>query len=67
MNDPIYPDITVQLSGEDGNAFSILGKTMKALRRAGVPEKEITKFSAEAESGDYDTLLATVNAWVTVE
>ena len=34
---PRHPDVQVQLSGEDGNAFAILGRTAGALRRAGVP------------------------------
>jgi hypothetical protein len=33
---PRYPDIQVQLSGQDGNAFAILGRTAGALRRAGL-------------------------------
>ena len=31
---PRYPDVQVQLSGEDGNAFAILGRTAAALPRA---------------------------------
>jgi hypothetical protein len=45
---PRYPDIQVQLSGEDGNAFAILGRTAAALRAAGVPSEEIDAFFAEA-------------------
>ena len=36
----------------------------KALRRAKVPKAEIDAFMAEATSGDYDHLLATVMATV---
>jgi uncharacterized protein DUF4314 len=61
---PRYPDIQVQLTGEDGNAFAILGRTAAALRRAGVPQEEIDAFFAEATSGDYDHLLATTMGWV---
>jgi Domain of unknown function (DUF4314) len=61
---PRYPDIQVQLTGEDGNAFAILGRTAAALRRAGVPQEEIDAYFAEATSGDYDHLLATTMAWV---
>ena len=32
---PKFPEIDVQLTGEDGNAFAVLGKVSKALRRAG--------------------------------
>ncbi len=61
-----YPDVHVKLVGEDGNAFAILGRVMKALRKAGVPKEERDKFNAEATSGDYDFLLMTVQKWVDV-
>jgi hypothetical protein len=61
---PRYPEVQVQLSGEDGNAFAILGRTAAALRQAGVPQEEIDIFFAEATSGDYDHLLHTTMAWV---
>ena len=61
---PRYPEVQVQLSGEDGNAFAILGRTAAALRAAGVPSEEIDAFFAEATSGDYDHLLQTAMRWV---
>jgi hypothetical protein len=59
--------LQVRLSGEDGNAYSILGRTTAALRAAGVPQEEIDTFFAEATSGDYDHLLQTTMRWVDVE
>ena len=56
----------VKLSGEDGNAFYILGKVHKALVRVGLTE-EAQEFMVEATSGDYDHLLATVQKYVEVE
>jgi Domain of unknown function (DUF4314) len=61
---PRYPEVQVQLSGQDGNAFAILGRTTAALRAAGVPSEEIDAYFAEATSGDYDHLLHTTMAWV---
>lgn len=61
-----YPDIEVQLSGEDGNAFAVMGAVRKALRRAGVSSEEINEYSKESTSGDYDHLLRTAMQWVTV-
>jgi hypothetical protein len=61
---PRYPEVQVQLTGQDGNAFAILGRTAKALRQAGVAQEEIDSFFAEATSGDYDHLLQTTMAWV---
>ncbi len=65
--EPKYPDITVRLAGEDGNAFAIIGRVKQALWRAGVPREEIEKFREEAMSGDYNDLLATCIRWVEVE
>jgi Domain of unknown function (DUF4314) len=61
---PRYPEVQVQLTGQDGNAFAVLGRTAAALRRAGVPPEEVDAFFAEATSGDYDHLLQTTMAWV---
>lgn len=63
-NEPRHPDVVVQLTGTDGNAFAVLGRVRAALRKAGIDASE---FSAEATSGDYGHLLATCTAWVTVE
>jgi hypothetical protein len=65
--DTKYPDVTVQLSGENGNAFAVLGATTKALKRAGVPQAEIDAYMEEAKSGDYDHLLQTTMRWVDVQ
>jgi hypothetical protein len=59
-----YPDVEVELSDMDGNPASIIGRTMKALRRAGVPDAEVSAFTTEARSGDFDNVLQTVMRWV---
>jgi hypothetical protein len=63
---PKYPDIVMQLTGTDGNAFAVLGRVSRALRRAQVPEAERQAFMAEATQGDYHELLQTVMRWVEV-
>jgi hypothetical protein len=60
-----YPDIEVQLTGEDGNAFFIIGRVSQALRRAGIPSSEIDEFRKICMSGDYDNVLQTCMKWVT--
>jgi hypothetical protein len=52
----------VALVGEDGNAFSILGRWQIAASRAGWPQAEITAVVNEATSGDYDHLLQTIQS-----
>jgi hypothetical protein len=61
-----FPEVEVELVGHDGNAFSILGSVNRALQRAGVSKEERDAFAKEATSGDYDHLLQTCMAWVTV-
>ena len=66
MSEVKYPNVSVQLSGEDGNAMMIIGRVRKALRRAGVKDAELDAFSEEAMSGDYDNVLQTAMRWVDV-
>ena len=65
-NNVRYPAIEVDLSGDDGNAFGILSKVRKALRKNGVAKETINEFTKEAHAGNYDALLATVSHWVTI-
>jgi hypothetical protein len=58
---------TVKLVGEDGNAFSIMGRVKKALRRAGADKEYIDKYLSEATSGDYDHLLVVSLGYVDVD
>ena len=67
MEDVRYPDITVQLTGENGNAFNVIGLVQRALKQAKVPAEEVAKFRTEAMSGDYDNVLVTAMRWVNVE
>ena len=64
---PKYPEVNVQLVGEDGNAFSVLGQVRNALKHHGVSLEERKEFMAEAMAGDYDHLLQVVMKWVSVE
>ena len=60
-----YPEVQVNLSGQNGNAFAILGAVSKAMRRAGL-KKEAEDFYQEATSSDYDHLLQTAMKTVDV-
>lgn len=59
-------DVKVKLIGEDGNAFYILGKTIKALKKAGY-DNLAKQYEMEATSGDYDNLLRVTMKYVEVE
>lgn len=65
-DDPKYPNIDVQLTGIDSNAFSIMGTVADALRKGGVPREEINQYRIDSMSGDYDNVLQTAMAWVNV-
>ena len=66
MSEPLYPEISVELVGGDGNAFAILGSVKRAMQRGGLPKEVIDKFREEAMSGDYDNLLTTCMRYVNV-
>ena len=59
--------IVVKLTGEDGNAFAILGKVKREMKRNGVDPQIINDFMNEAMSGDYNHLLQTCMEYVEVE
>ncbi len=61
-----HPEIEVELIGQDGNAFNVLGLVNRALTRASVPKVERDEFMAQATAGDYNHLLMVVQEWVTV-
>ena len=62
-----FHDVTVELIGNDGNAFAILGAVQNALRKAGVSPHDIAEYKRQAMSGDYDNLLRVTAQTVNVE
>ena len=59
--------IRVKLINTDGNAFSILGVVLHALRKAGYGEDFIKAFMVEATRSDYQHLLAVIADTVEIE
>lgn len=58
---------TVKLTDANGNAFTILGMTQKAMKDAGWPGSSIKEFLNEAMAGNYNHLLRTVMKYCDVE
>jgi len=56
---------TVRLIGEDGNAFAIMAKVIKALRDNNLSDK-IDRYKKRALSGDYDNLLQVTSEYVDI-
>ena len=66
MEEMNYVKPTVKLIGEDGNAFSVVGKVSRALRQAGYKDL-VDQYMDEAMSGDYNHLLQVTMEYVNVE
>lgn len=67
MSNVTYPDVTVTLTGTDGNAFAIIGKVSRAIARE-VGRVESQAFVANATScKSYDHLLSFVMSTVNVD
>jgi hypothetical protein len=66
MNNEPITNIHLKLTGEDGNAFFILGRARQALRRARRSDLW-EQFNKEATSGDYTNLLATCMKYFVVD
>jgi len=64
--EPKFPHVEVELTGQDGNAFAIIGNVQKAMQKAGIDQKDILTFQEEAMDGNYDNLLQTAMRTVTV-
>jgi hypothetical protein len=60
-------NVKVQLSGNDGNAFSVMGAVKSALKKAGAGQEELDQYLSDSMSGDYDNLLRVAMDWVEVE
>jgi hypothetical protein len=60
---PLRPEIQVRMTGESQHALLIVGRAVAAMREAGLPESDRQAFLAEATSGTYSDMLATVRRW----
>jgi hypothetical protein len=56
----------VDLLGNDGNAFFILGTTKNALKKAGADKEYIDKYIKEATCSNYDKLLQVTMEYVEI-
>jgi len=52
------------LVGVDGNAFYIMDYVKKAMEKEKFPKAEINEMLAEAQSSDYDNLIAVCLRWI---
>lgn len=67
MTKPLYPHIDVKLAEQDVIAYTVISKTARAMRRAGVSKGEIDHYRAEAVSAwGHIQLLEITYEWVNV-
>ena len=67
MTQPGIPDgekFILELMGNDGNAFAVMGAVTSALRKVGRTNEEVHEYQSQAMSGDYNHLLAISMQWV---
>ena len=65
MSEVKYPDVYVQLTGENGNIFNLLGITRRAMRDAGLPDSAFKELADEVKKQEsYDMALATIMKYV---
>lgn len=67
MNRIEYQKPTVQLIGQNGNAFAIMGACRKAARRAGWTDEQWRDIQQEMTAGNYNNLLQTAMKYFEVE
>lgn len=57
----------VKLTGTDGNAFSIMGRTRAAMRECGWTNAEISEATNDMMADDYDALIRAVCKYCEVD
>ncbi len=67
-NEVKYPQITVQLVGQDGNVFNLIGIIRRAMRREGLDAKAVSDFTEEVmNQKSYTDALGVMMRTVNVE
>jgi hypothetical protein len=60
MKQQVNKTVNLDLEGVDGNAFAIMGVFTRQAKREGWTQQEIDLVLKEAQSDDYNHLLATI-------
>ena len=61
INPPAKKKITLNLDGEDGNAFNVMGAAVNVAKQIGWSKKEISEFRTKCFAGDYGNILTLVD------
>ncbi len=57
------PTVSIELNGPTGNAFAIMGLTIRALKAAG-RKADADRYAAESVQGNYENLLEVTRRYV---
>ena len=57
-------DVFEIMKNGDGNAYSIMDRVTKAIKKEGAKDVDIQKYRMEATCGDYQNLLTTSMDWL---
>jgi hypothetical protein len=62
-----FPNVKVNLIGQDSNAFAIMASCTRAARKEKIDPLEIKLFQEECMSSDYNGLLRTCMKWFSIQ
>ena len=57
IKDTGYKKVTVELISRDGDTFAIIGRVIRAMKKADIPIKIRNEYRREAMSSDYSHLI----------
>ena len=57
-------NVTVKLSGNDGNAFAIMGSVRNALKKAGATKEQLDQYTMDSIIGDYQNVLRVASRYL---
>jgi hypothetical protein len=67
MPTPKYPQVQIQLSGQDGNIFGIIGRVTGAMKKAGLKTEAEELINEAFKCTSYDQTLKLIMSTVTVK
>ena len=63
---PKFPEVTVNLNGVT-SPFTVVARTITAMREAGIPEESVVQYADAATFGDFEHVLTATRATVTTK
>lgn len=65
---PKFPEVSVELVGQDGNVGNLMGIVTRAMKEAGVDREDIAAFRTDVfDCGSYDEVLTLIGNTVSID